>query len=76
MSGAILIGHTLGFDLAVIQRECERAGLPGRRRARSTRNLLAQVAEPRLGGYTLEHLSNWLERKAVRRAIPRLATPS
>ena len=28
MSDAILIGHTLGFDLAVLKRECERAGLP------------------------------------------------
>lgn len=57
---AVLIGHTLGFDLAVLKRECERAGLAWHRpRALDTR-LLAQVVEPRLSGYTLEHLASWL----------------
>lgn len=60
LGDAVLIGHTLGFDLAVLKRECERAGLAWRApRALDTR-LLAQVAEPRLGGYTLEHLASWL----------------
>ena len=60
ISGAILIGHTLGFDLAVLKRECERAGLPwAAPRALDTR-LLAQVAEPHLDGYALEHLATWL----------------
>lgn len=63
ISGAVLIGHTLGFDLAVIGRECERAGLPWTPPRTLDTNLLAQVAEPRLGGYTLEHLASWLEIK-------------
>ncbi|MDO8876845.1 MAG: DUF294 nucleotidyltransferase-like domain-containing protein [Pseudolabrys sp.] len=60
MSGAILIGHTLGFDLAVLKRECERAGLPWAAPRTLDTRLLAQVAEPHLGGYTLEHLASWL----------------
>lgn len=59
-SGAILIGHTLGFDLAVLRRECERAGLPWSAPRTLDTRLLAQVAEPNLGGYTLEHLAAWL----------------
>ena len=60
MSGAILIGHTLGFDLAVLKRECERAGLPWTAPRTLDTRLLAQVAEPQLSGYTLEHLASWL----------------
>lgn len=60
MSDAILIGHTLGFDLAVLKRECERAGLPWMAPRTLDTRLLAQVAEPNLGGYTLEHLASWL----------------
>jgi CBS domain-containing protein len=57
---AVVIGHTIGFDLAVLARECERAGLPFRRPRVLDTRLLAQVAEPRLAGYTLEKLAAWL----------------
>lgn len=60
LSGTIVIGHTLGFDLAVLKRECERAGLPWVTPRTLDTRLLAQVAEPHLGGYTLEHLASWL----------------
>jgi DNA polymerase-3 subunit epsilon/CBS domain-containing protein len=60
LSGAIVIGHTLGFDLAVLKRECERAGLPWIAPRTLDTRLLAEVAEPHLGGYTLEHLAAWL----------------
>ncbi len=59
-SGAILIGHTLGFDLAVLKRECERAGLRWHAPRTLDTRLLAQVVEPHLSGYTLEHLASWL----------------
>jgi DNA polymerase-3 subunit epsilon/CBS domain-containing protein len=59
-SGSILIGHTLGFDLAVLKRECERAGLRWIAPRTLDTRLLAQVAEPNLGGYTLEQLASWL----------------
>ena len=61
ISGSVLIGHTLGFDLAVLKRECERAGLPWTAPRTLDTRLLAQVAEPNLGGYTLEHLASWLD---------------
>jgi CBS domain-containing protein len=60
MSEAVVIGHTLGFDLAVLKRECERAKLPWHAPRTLDTMLLAQVIEPNLGGYTLEHLANWL----------------
>jgi len=59
-SGAILIGHTLGFDVAVLKRECERAGVPWVAPRTLDTRLLAEVAEPHLGDYTLEHLASWL----------------
>ena len=61
IGGEILIGHTLGFDLAVLKRECERAGVPWHRPRTLDTQLLAQVVEPNLGGYTLDHLSAWLD---------------
>jgi CBS domain-containing protein len=60
ISGSILIGHALGFDLAVLRRECELAGLHWVEPRTLDIRLLAQVAEPRLGGYTIEHLASWL----------------
>lgn len=60
ISGSILIGQTIGFDLAVLKRECERAGLSWRAPRTLDIRLLAEVAEPHLSGYTLEHLTSWL----------------
>jgi CBS domain-containing protein len=57
---AVVIGHAVGFDLAVIKRECERAGLPWRRPRTLDTRLLAEIAEPNLAGYTLESLAAWL----------------
>lgn len=56
----VWIGHTLGFDIALIERECARAGLPFDKPNVLDTRLLAQVAEPGLSGYTLEILSAWL----------------
>jgi CBS domain-containing protein len=56
----IVIGHTLGFDLAVLKRECERADIAWKRpRALDTR-LLAEVARADLAGYSLDQLAAWL----------------
>jgi DNA polymerase-3 subunit epsilon/CBS domain-containing protein len=57
---AVVIGHAVGFDLAVMKRECERAGLPWRRPRTLDTRLLAEIAEPNLAGYTLESLAAWL----------------
>jgi CBS domain-containing protein len=63
IADAVLIGHTIGFDLAVLKRECARAGLPWIHPRTLDTALLAQVAEPHLGGYSLEHLAGWLDIK-------------
>jgi DNA polymerase-3 subunit epsilon/CBS domain-containing protein len=57
---AVLIGHTLGFDLAVFRNECARFGIDFVRPRTLDTRLLAQVAAPDLADYTLEGLSAWL----------------
>src|SRR5262245_58874237 len=60
IGNSIVIGHTIGFDLAVLKRECQRAGHAFEKlRALDTR-LLAEIAEPSLAGYTIESLATWL----------------
>ncbi|MBX9758654.1 MAG: CBS domain-containing protein [Beijerinckiaceae bacterium] len=54
------IGHTLGFDLAILARECARAGLAFAPPPALDTRLLAQIANPNLPGYTLETLASWL----------------
>jgi DNA polymerase-3 subunit epsilon/CBS domain-containing protein len=57
---ALVIGHAVGFDLAVLKRECDLAGLPWKRlRSLDTRQL-AQIAAPELAGYSLDELAAWL----------------
>jgi CBS domain-containing protein len=57
---AVVIGHALGFDLAVLKRECERAGVDWTRPHTLDTRLLAEVAEPDLAGYSLDSLAAWL----------------
>ena len=60
IAATIVIGHTLGFNLAVLKSECERAGLPFHRPHTLDTRLLAEVAEPNLAEFTLEGLAAWL----------------
>ena len=56
----VVIGHTLGFDLAVLKRECDREALGWKRpRALDTR-LLAEVVRPNLAGFSLDQVAAWL----------------
>jgi CBS domain-containing protein len=56
----VVIGHTLGFDFAVLKHECDRAGLAWKRpRALDTR-LLAEVVRPNLAGFSLDQVAAWL----------------
>ena len=56
----VVIGHTIGFDLAVWKRECDEAGLPWSRPRTLDTRLLAEIAAPKLAGYALEKLAAWL----------------
>ncbi|HEX2266405.1 MAG TPA: 3'-5' exonuclease, partial [Solirubrobacterales bacterium] len=55
-----VIGHTLGFDLAVLKRECERAGLAFAPWPMLDTRLLAEIVNPALPGFSLETLATWL----------------
>ena len=73
IGGAVVIGHALGFDLAVLKRECERAGIGWIRPHTLDTRLLAEVAEPNLAGYSLDSLPpGSASRLPI--DIPRLAT--
>jgi DNA polymerase-3 subunit epsilon/CBS domain-containing protein len=61
LGNSIVIGHTLGFDLAILKRECERAGIAWVRPRSLCTRLLAEVTEPRLPSYALDDLAAWLE---------------
>jgi DNA polymerase-3 subunit epsilon/CBS domain-containing protein len=58
---AVVIGHSIGFDLAVLKRECERAGVPWTRPRSLCVRILGEIANRDLAGYSLEHLANWLD---------------
>ena len=57
---AIIIGHSIGFDLAVLKRECALAGLEWRRPRTLDTRLLARVARPMLNEFSLDTLAGWL----------------
>lgn len=61
LAGGFVIGHNIGFDLAVIEAECARAGLKPPTVWPLDTRLLAQVVAPRLAGHSLEQLASWLE---------------
>ena len=67
LGAAILVGHTIGFDLAVLTRECERIGKAWQATPTLDTRMLAQVAEPELAGYSLEELAAWLGLKITNR---------
>ena len=52
-----MIGHSVGFDLAVLKRECERAGFAWTRPRTLDTRLLAEIAAPDLAGYSLENVA-------------------
>lgn len=57
---SVIIGHTLGFDFSIMQRECARSGIAWTRPKALDTQLLMLVAEPNFGGLSLEQLANWL----------------
>jgi len=57
---AVLIGHNIGFDLAILAREGKLAGLPAPTNRVLDTRLLAELCFPRLGGFTLDALASHL----------------
>jgi DNA polymerase-3 subunit epsilon/CBS domain-containing protein len=60
IDGHLVIGHTIGYDLAVLKRECERAGLTFLKPRTLDTRFLGEVAAPRLAGFSLDKLAAWL----------------
>ena len=56
----VLLGHAMGFDLAMLEREVARADITWERPRTLCTRLLAQVAEPNLADYSLETAAAWL----------------
>ena len=53
----VLIGHSIGFDLAVLKRECALAGIDWKRPRTLCTRLLARVAKPSLHDFSMEMLA-------------------
>jgi CBS domain-containing protein len=64
---AIVIGHNIGYDLAVIDREYARAGLTWKVPRFLDVRALARLADPHLAGYGLRALCDWLGVEIIRR---------
>jgi DNA polymerase-3 subunit epsilon/CBS domain-containing protein len=54
-----VIGHSIGFDLAVLKSECTLAGVPVPLWSTLDTQLLAQIAAPDLADYSIESLAAW-----------------
>ncbi len=60
IDGAVVIGHTIGFDLGILAREHRSASLPFRMPHALDVRLLARLAAPELAQYDLDRLAAWL----------------
>jgi len=58
---AVVVGHTIDYDIAVFANECKRAGLPFRPLRIIDVRLLAEIVEPNLSGFSIEELASWLD---------------
>jgi CBS domain-containing protein len=71
LGDSVLLGHSLGFDLAILERECARAGLRWRQHLWLDTRLLAILLHARLPDFSLATLATWLgiDAKGQHRAI-------
>jgi len=60
IASSVVIGHTISYDVAVLQREYELAGRAWRRPRTLDVRDLAELAQPTLARYDLERLCEWL----------------
>jgi len=57
LQGPVLVGHSIGFDLAVLKKECQRAGIAWTPPRTLCTRMLAELAEPELSDYSPETLA-------------------
>lgn len=60
ISGRLLVGHAVGFDLAVLASEARRAGLGWRQPRSLCVRTLAMIAAPNLANHSLDGVAQWL----------------
>ena len=60
IGSSVLIGHTIAYDIAVLQREYALSGRTWRRSRTLDVRDLAELAQPTLARYDLERLCEWL----------------
>ncbi len=61
VASSVLIGHSTGYDLAVLRHECARAGLSWQAPRALDVRLLSEIIAPNLSSYALESLASWLK---------------
>ncbi len=59
IGGSVVVGHNIGYDLAVLDREFRWAGVEWRMPHFLDIRALARIAAPDLAGYSLDALSDW-----------------
>lgn len=64
---ALMIGHTVGFDLAILERQLADCGLQWRRPRLLDTQLLAQLVATDRGARSLDELADWLDVPVERR---------
>ncbi|MCC2687581.1 MAG: polymerase subunit epsilon [Rhizobiaceae bacterium] len=57
---SVLVGYSIGYDLAVFDRECRRAGLPFDKPRSLCVRLLTRLVDPDLPDHSLETIAAWL----------------
>ena len=67
LDNTVLIGHSIGFDLAVLERECVRANIPWRGRPSLCTRLLSEIVNPALSDFSLDRVAGWLGVEVVER---------
>ena len=56
----LVIGHSIGFDLAIIRAECQRAGFDYRKPRTLDTRLLGQIANRSLPDFSMDMIGEWL----------------
>ncbi len=59
-AGRVLVGYSIGFDLAILEHEARRAGIPWKRPRTLCVRMLASIANPHLPDQSLEMTAGWL----------------
>lgn len=67
IEGQIVIGHAIGFDLAVLEAEARRSHLPWKRPRALCVRMLARLVSPSLANHSLDALASWLGAEMGRR---------